>query len=129
MLELTTQYAKDRQQFGNPIGKYQAVQYLVSDILIDVHSVDLLARQAAYRIETGMPFAREAAIAIAQGKTAAAHLHRQSHEVHAGAGFMADHDLNLFSRRSKYWENNLGDARYHDEQVARELAGGHSPWH
>ena len=54
-------------------------------------------------------------MAVAHGKRAAAHLHRQAHEVHAGIGFMQEYDLQLFSRRSKYWENNLGDARYYDE--------------
>jgi alkylation response protein AidB-like acyl-CoA dehydrogenase len=121
VLEMTNQYAKDRVQFEQPIGKYQAVQYMVSDILFDMHSVELLAKQAAYRIDVGKPFRREAAIAIAHGKRAAAHLHRQAHEVHAGVGFILDHDLTLFSRRSKFWENNLGDARFHQEQLAREM--------
>ncbi len=121
VLEMTNQYAKDRHQFGTPIGSYQAVQYMVSDVLIDMHRVDLLAKQAAYRIDAGKAFGREAAIAIAFGKQAAAHLHRQAHEVHAGVGFMLDHDLSLYSRRSKFWENNLGDARYHQEQVAIEM--------
>jgi alkylation response protein AidB-like acyl-CoA dehydrogenase len=123
VLAMTNRYAKEREQFGSPIGQYQAVQYMVTDVLIDLHAIDLLARQAAYCIDAGKPFAREAAIAIAHGKKAAAHLHRQAHEVHAGAGFMRDHDLNLFSRRSKFWENNLGDARYHQEQITRALTG------
>jgi alkylation response protein AidB-like acyl-CoA dehydrogenase len=55
------------------------------------------------------------------GKKAAAHPHRQAHEVHAGVGFMVEHDLQLFSRRSKFWENNLGDARYHQQQLAAAL--------
>lgn len=118
VLDMTNQYAKDRQQFGSPIGSYQAVQYMVSDILVDLHRVDLLAKQAAYRIDAERPFAREAAMAIAFGKKAAAHLNRQAHEVHAGVGFMVENDLQLFSRRSKFWENNLGDARYHQEQLA-----------
>ena len=80
-------------QFGNPIGQYQAVQYLVTDILIDLHRADLLARQAAFRIDAGKPFVREAAIAVAFGKQAAAHLHRQAHEVHAGVAFIDEHDL------------------------------------
>ena len=61
-------------------------------------------------------------MAIAFGKKAAAHLHRQAHEVHAGIGFMAEYDLQLFSRRSKFWENNLGDARYHQEQLAQAMS-------
>jgi len=122
VLEMTNQYAKDREQFGNPIGRYQAIQYMVSNILIDLHRADLLAKQAAYLIDADKPFAREASIAVAFGKTAAAHLNRDAHEVHAGVGFILDHDLNLFSRRSKYWENNLGDARYYHEQLAVEMA-------
>ena len=115
VLEMTSQYAKDRQQFGSPIGRYQAVQYLVTDILIDMHRADLLARQAAFRIDAGKSFERKAAIAVASGKRAAAHLHRQAHEVHAGVGFIVEHDLTLYSRRAKYWENNLGDARYFED--------------
>jgi alkylation response protein AidB-like acyl-CoA dehydrogenase len=121
VLDMTNQYAKDREQFGNPIGRYQAVQYLVSDILIDMHRADLLATQAAFRIDAGLPYEREAAIAIAFGKRAAAHLHRQAHEVHAGIAFILEHDLTLHSRRAKYWENNLGDARYYQEVLASAM--------
>src|SRR5205085_11023971 len=118
VLQMTNQYAKDREQFGNPIGRYQAVQYMVTDILIDMHRADLLARQAAFRIDTGRPYAREAAMAVAFGKRAAAHLHRQAHEVHAGVAFIDEHDLQLYSRRSKFWENHLGDARHYHELIA-----------
>jgi alkylation response protein AidB-like acyl-CoA dehydrogenase len=97
------------------------VQYLVTDILIDLHRADLLARQAAFRIDAGMSFERQAAIAAAFGKRAAAHLHRQAHEVHAGVAFMVEHDLTLYSRRSKYWENNLGDARYFEDLLVGTL--------
>lgn len=121
VLDMTNQYAKDRVQFGSPIGRYQAVQYMVTDILFALHNLELLAKQASYRIDAGKSFNREAAIAIAYGKRAAAHLHRQAHEVHAGVGFILDHDLTLFSRRSKFWEYNLGDARYYEEQLAKEL--------
>jgi alkylation response protein AidB-like acyl-CoA dehydrogenase len=123
VLDMTNQYAKDRVQFGSPIGQYQAVQYLVSDILIDLHRADLLARQAAYRIDAGKPYTREAAIAVAFGKQAAAHLHRQAHEVHAGVAFIDEHDLQLYSRRSKFWEHHLGDARHHQEMVADAMQG------
>ncbi len=118
VLDMTNQYAKDRVQFGNPIGQYQAVQYLITDILIDLHRADLLARQAAFRIDAGKPFLREAAIAVAFAKQAAAHLHRQAHEVHAGVAFIDEHDLQLYSRRSKFWENHLGDARDYQELIA-----------
>jgi alkylation response protein AidB-like acyl-CoA dehydrogenase len=122
VLEMTNQYAKDRHQFGEAIGRYQAVQYLVSDILLDIHRTELLAAQAAILIASSRPYAREAAIAAAFGKRASAHLHRQAHEVHAGVGMMVEHDLNLFTRRAKFWENHLGDAG-HFEQVLAEVVG------
>ena len=81
----------------------------------------LLAKQAVFRLATAHPAAREAAIAIAFGKQAAAHLHRQAHEVHAGVAFMLEHDLTMYSRRSKFWENNLGDARFWQEQLAEVM--------
>jgi alkylation response protein AidB-like acyl-CoA dehydrogenase len=121
VLAMTNQYAKDREQFGNPIGRYQAVQYMVTDVLFDLHRADLLARQAAFRIATDRPSAREACIAVAFGKRAAAHLHRQAHEVHAGVAFMLEHDLTLYSRRSKFWENHLGDARYYEDELGAIL--------
>jgi alkylation response protein AidB-like acyl-CoA dehydrogenase len=121
VLEMTSQYAKDREQFGGPIGRYQAVQYMVSDVLLDMHQIDLLTRQAAFRIETGKPFEREAAITATFAKQASAHLHRQAHEVHAGVAFMLEHDLTLYSRRAKHWETALGDARYHEGQLAEAL--------
>ena len=121
VLQMTNRYAKERAQFGNPIGRYQAVQYLVTDILIDLHRTDLLAKQAAFRIDSGRPYEREAAMAISFGKKASAHLHRQAHEVHAGVAFMHEHDLTLFSRWAKFWENNLGDAKYHRELVAKAI--------
>jgi alkylation response protein AidB-like acyl-CoA dehydrogenase len=118
VLEITNQYAKDRWQFGSPIGRFQAVQYMVTNVLIDLHRADLLTRQAMFRIGTGRSFEREAAIAIAFGKRASANLHRNAHEVHAGVAFMLEHDLTLYSRRAKYWENNLGDARYYEKRLA-----------
>jgi alkylation response protein AidB-like acyl-CoA dehydrogenase len=121
VLEMTNQYAKDRVQFGHPIGTYQAVQYLVTDILIDLHNAELLAKQAAYLIDAGKAYGREAALAVAHGKRVAAHAHRQAHEVHAGVGFILDHDLQLYSRRAKFWENNLGDLEFYLEEVAAAI--------
>jgi alkylation response protein AidB-like acyl-CoA dehydrogenase len=115
VLDMTNEYAKDREQFGIPIGKNQAVQYMVSDVLIDMHRADLLNRQAAFLIDSGKPHQREAAISIAFAKQASAHFHRQAHEVHAGVAFIEEHDLTLYSKHAKYWENNYGDARYYRE--------------
>ena len=121
MLDFAVGYAKDRVQFGRPIGQYQAVQYLCSDIAIDMHLTSLLSRQAAWLIDEGEPHAKEVAMAKAHASKAAQHMAHQAHEVHAGAAFMLEHDLQLYTRRAKHWEFNLGDRAYHEEQVVQAL--------
>ncbi len=121
VLEMTLRYALDRAQFGKSIGQYQAVQYLCSDIAIDVHLASLLSRQAAWRIEAGLPADYQIAAARAQAGSAAQHIVRQAHEVFAGAAFMLENDLQLFTRRAKHWELSFGDARHHLDRLAALL--------
>jgi alkylation response protein AidB-like acyl-CoA dehydrogenase len=112
ILEMTVDYANTRVQFGTPIGKHQAVQYLASDVAIHRHNTDLLALYAAWKIDQGQPFARDAAFAKAAASKAIAHMTWASHEVHAGIAFMLDYDLQLYTLRGKHWEFNLGDYRH-----------------
>lgn len=122
VLEMTADYARTRVQFGEPIGRHQAVQYLVTDIAMHAHNTGLLALHAAWRIAAGEPFLREAAFAKAAASRAAHAMTFASHEVHAGIGFMVDYDLQLFTRRGKHWEFDLGDARWCLEQAVTASA-------
>jgi alkylation response protein AidB-like acyl-CoA dehydrogenase len=123
VLEMTLRYALDREQFGKPIGQYQAVQYLCSDIAIDVHLAALLSRQAAWRIDAGLAADYQAAVARAHAGVVAQRIVRQAHEVFAGAAFMLENDIQLFTRRAKHWELALGDARWHRDRLAGLLDG------
>jgi len=120
ILEMSVDYANTRVQFGVQIGKHQAVQYLCTDIAIHGHNTGLLALNAAWRIDAGEPFARQAAFAKAAASKAIATMTWAAHEVHAGVGFMLDFDLQLYTLRGKHWEFNLGDHRYSLEQAAAE---------
>ncbi len=121
MLELAVDYAKQRNQFGKPIGSYQAVQYLCTDIGIESHLTALLARRAAWLIDTGAPAHTATAAAKFYASRAAAHMTQQAHEVFAGLAFMMEHDLHLITRHAKHWEFDLGDQRYHSEQLVKSL--------
>jgi alkylation response protein AidB-like acyl-CoA dehydrogenase len=120
VLEMTAKYAGERKQFGQIIGKHQAVQYLCTDIAIDVHIARLLTLQAAWLASNHRPFRREAALAKAASCKASATMAHRAHEVHAGIGFMIDYDLQLYTMRAKHWEWHLGDARYHLERSVAE---------
>jgi len=127
VLDIAVQYAKDRQQFGEPIGRYQAVQYLCSDIAIAGHLGSLLARQAAWRIDAGLPHRREVSLAKAHASDSAQLMVRQAQEVLAGAAFMLENDLQLYTRRAKHWEFNLGDARWHRDAAIQAIEETHEP--
>jgi len=126
-LEMVLDYANARSQFGNPIGRYQAVQYLCSDMAIAIHLTDLFGRSAAHAASRHLPDARQLAMANAYGSAAAQHIMHCAHEVFAGVAFMEEHDLHLFTRRAKYWELDLGDARHHRDLVTASLAADPPP--
>ena len=121
VLEMSVAYAKERVQFGEPIGKHQAVQYLVTEIAMQAHRTRQLALHAAWRIDSGRTFLREASLAKATASRAAAVMTFSAHEVHAGIAFIVDYDLQLYTQRAKHWESHLGDQRYHLERVMAEI--------
>lgn len=118
ILEFTVDYAKERVQFGTPIGKHQAVQYLCTDLAHEYRHTSLFALHAASR-EGAEDFLLRASLAKAQACRAASAMTFASHEVHAGIAFMEDYDLQLYTRRAKLWENLYGDRRAHLETIAR----------
>jgi alkylation response protein AidB-like acyl-CoA dehydrogenase len=122
LLEISVEYAKNRHQFGRPIGQFQAVQYLCTDMAIAAHVTGLFARQAASRLDSARPAVLEVAQAKAYASRAAQRMAHCAHEIHAGFGFMLEADIQLYSRRAKYWEFDLGDGRWHDERLVTALA-------
>ncbi len=121
LLEKTVTYAQERHQFGRPIGQFQAVQYLCTDIAINVHLISVLARQAARCLDQGDQ--ADEAVAVLQlhtARTAQLMVHC-AHEVHAGIGFMLESDLHLYTRAAKYWQFVMGRPECHVETVASAL--------
>jgi len=121
VLEMTVDYARERVQFGRPIGALQAIQHHCANIAIDVDSCALLSYQAAWRVSEGMPAGRETAMAKAWISDRFKRLATVAHQVHGAIGFTEDHDMPLYYKRAKTWELSLGDANYHFDKVATEL--------
>jgi alkylation response protein AidB-like acyl-CoA dehydrogenase len=123
-LELGVEYAKQRQQFGVPIGSFQALAHLLADVATAVDGALLLAREAAWAADEGedgaVALARMAflfAARAAQDTTGAA-LH-----VHGGYGFTLEYDVQLYLRRAKAWPLALGDPRRGTLELADALFG------
>jgi len=122
LLELSVDYSERRTQFGQPIGRYQAVQYLCSDIAINTHLTSLMVRYAAGLLDAGLPARKAVSEAKAQASLTARLAPERAHAVHAGIAFILDFDVQLFTRRCRHWELDVGDERYHRERIAAALA-------
>ncbi len=124
VLDMSVAYAKERRQFGKPIGSFQAVKHRLADALVDVEGMRSNVYYAAWCIAVGevtSPLAASAAKAWcgdAAGRVMASGL-----QVHGGIGFTWEHDLHLFVKRSQLDQTSFGDAVFHRERIASMLAG------
>ncbi len=118
VLEMTVDYAKQRVQFGRPIGSFQAIQHHCANMATDVDGSRYIAYQAAWALSEGMEARREVSMAKAWVSDASRRVAALGHQVHGGIGFTKEHDMQLFSRRAKAGELAFGDGDYHRKIVA-----------
>jgi len=121
VLEMTVNYAKERVQFGRPIGSFQAIQHKCADMATDVDGCRFIAYQAAWKLSEGLPCALEVSMAKAWVSEAYRRTCVEGHQIHGGIGFIKDHDMQLYYRRAKASELMFGDADYHRELVAQQI--------
>jgi alkylation response protein AidB-like acyl-CoA dehydrogenase len=122
VLETSTDYAKTRQQFGKPIGIYQAVSHKLADMLVLSESGRSATYYAAWTVDAD---AADRSLASSMAKAYVSDAYRKvagdGIQVHGGIGFTWEHDMHLYFKRAKSSEVTLGDATYHRELVAQAL--------
>jgi acyl-CoA dehydrogenase len=109
-LELTAEYTRTREQFGRPIGAFQAVSQRLAEAYLDVEGIRLTLWQAAWRLATGRPAGTELATAAFWAADAG---HRVAHtavHLHGGVGIDVDHPLHRYFTAAKRQEFALGGA-------------------
>ena len=121
VLEMATGYAKEREQFGRPIGSFQAVQHHCSNMLMDIEGSRYITYKVAWMLEQGISCAKQVSAAKAWTSEAYKRVVGLGHQILGATGYIIEHDMPLYSRRAKIAELALGDAGFHREQVAREL--------
>jgi alkylation response protein AidB-like acyl-CoA dehydrogenase len=122
-MELAVEYAKDRQQFGRPIGAYQAVSHRCAQMLLEVESARSATLYAAWAADHEPETLQLAAsMAKAYSSDAGWRVTASALQVHGGIGFTWEHDLHFFLKRAKTNGYLFGTASEHRERVA-ELAG------
>lgn len=119
VLALTTEYAKNRIQFDNPIGKYQGVKHRLADMFVDIESFKSLTYFAAWAIDDAPDeLPRAASLAKAYASDAFARIGIDGVGLHGAIGFTAEYDAQLYLKRSKWVRSAFGDADYHYQRAA-----------
>jgi alkylation response protein AidB-like acyl-CoA dehydrogenase len=123
-MEMAVDYAKQRQQFGRPIGSNQAVSHRCAQMLLEVEGARALTYYAGWALDDEPASAALAAsMAKAYAGEAGWRVPASAIQVHGGIGFTWEHDLHYFLKRGKANAQSMRDARWHYERVA-ELVGG-----
>jgi alkylation response protein AidB-like acyl-CoA dehydrogenase len=118
-LEMSVEYAKDRQQFGRPIGAYQAVSHRCAQMLLETENARSAVYGAAWAADAepqSLPLA--ASMAKAYASDAGWRVPDAAIQVHGGIGFTWEHDLHFFLKRGRANAAMFGDAKWHRERVA-----------
>jgi alkylation response protein AidB-like acyl-CoA dehydrogenase len=121
VLDMTGSYAKERIQFGRPIGSFQAIQHKLADMLIDVEAVQYLLYQAAWGVTVGSPSPWQISAAKAKANEAYQRICIEAIAAHGAIGYSLDHDVGLYYRRVKAAQFAAGDTDLHREVIAAEL--------
>ena len=128
-MDMSVEYAKVRQQFGQPIGMFQAIKHTCAEMLLEVENAHAATYYAAWALDAGSD---DAPLAASTAKAYVGDASRKvcgsSIQVHGGIGFTWEYDLHLYFKRAKHFEPLYGDADFHRERalelvLARESAG------
>ena len=122
MLDMTVQYAKDREQFGKPIGAQQAVKHRLANALIEQEFARPLVYRAAWSLATGQADAHVAvSLAKIYAGQAARFVAKQALQVHGAIGYTIECDLHMWMKRAWALAAAHGDSAYHRERVGRHI--------
>jgi alkylation response protein AidB-like acyl-CoA dehydrogenase len=120
-LEESIEYAKQREQFGKPIGKNQAIQWMIADMATEIDAARLLVYRAAYLEDKNVPFSIEASMAKLFGSEIAMRATRNAMQIHGGYGYMRDRPLERFYRDVKLCQIGEGTSEVQRMIIAKRL--------
>jgi len=122
VMDMAVEYAKERVQFGRPIGSFQAVKHRCADMLVDVEGMRSTVYWAAWCIGAADA---DAPVAASTAKVwcsdASKRVMASALQVHGGIGFTWEHDLHLFLKRAQLDQLTFGDASFHRARLAALL--------
>ncbi|MFE3845699.1 acyl-CoA dehydrogenase [Thermoplasmatota archaeon] len=120
-LEDSIEYAKQREQFGRPIGKFQAIQWKIADMATDIDAARLLVYRAAYLEDKNLRFTKEASMAKLFGSRIAMNATREAIQIFGGYGYTKDYPIERYFRDVKLCEIGEGTSEVQHMIISRQL--------
>jgi alkylation response protein AidB-like acyl-CoA dehydrogenase len=121
-LDMSVEYVKVREQFGQPVGSFQAIRHRCAEMLLEAENAHAAVYYAAWALTAGAEDAAVAAsICKAYVSEAARKVCGDAIQVHGGIGFTWEYDLHLYMKRAKALEPLFGDAQFHRELIVRHV--------
>jgi alkylation response protein AidB-like acyl-CoA dehydrogenase len=120
-LELTVQHAKDREQFGRPIGAFQAVAHRCAEMRAEIDACRYLAFRAAWALEHTTTPAEAVTTAKSYANEALRRVFQHAHQVHGAIGFTTEHPLHRFTQIAKAFELSYGSTTRHRDRLANAM--------
>jgi acyl-CoA dehydrogenase len=120
-LDMTSAYAKERVQYGKPIGGQQAIQHFMANMQLAYDTGSCYLYKVAWMIEEGMDVSKEVSALKALVNENYKFISERGVHIHGGIGTTREYDVGLFYRRAKAYEYVMGDSDYHYEKVAQAL--------
>ncbi|HZS32924.1 MAG TPA: acyl-CoA dehydrogenase family protein [Methylomirabilota bacterium] len=120
-LDQAVRYARERQAFGQPIGKFQGIQGMLADLATEIEAARLLTLRAAYGKDQGRPVMAEAAMAKVFASEVAVRCATRAVQVHGGYGYTREFPIERFYRDAKLCEIGEGTSEVQRTVIARQL--------
>ena len=120
-LDAALAHVKQRHQFGQPVGKFQGVQWMLADMATALEAARLLTYQAAWRADQGLPHVKEASMAKLFATETATRLASDALQLHGGYGYVMESPLQRLYRDVKLFEIGEGTSQIHRNIIARQL--------
>jgi alkylation response protein AidB-like acyl-CoA dehydrogenase len=119
--ETTLAHAAEREQFGQPIGSFQAVRFGIADMAVQIEAGRLLCHRAAIAADRGLPHGREANMAKLYATETCTRIVERALHYNGAAGFMSESPIQRFYRDCKVFELGEGSSELQRDMIAREI--------
>ncbi|MBW1888245.1 MAG: acyl-CoA/acyl-ACP dehydrogenase [Deltaproteobacteria bacterium] len=120
-IDTTAAYAKEREQYGKPIGGFQAIQHYMANMLMAYDTSFNYVYKVGGMVDERMDFATEASVLKAHVNEAFKYISERAVQIHGGIGTTREADIGLFYRRAKSCEYMMGDTELHNDRIAHDL--------